>query len=474
MKLSELLITASAAAALCTGVHAQRGPLGATDLALSVRPVAELPQQPERVYIKAPGDQTTPPFEPTPTGFSHHRNQLLPALTHQIDIIGVSIGRDHVPPIDANGVMVANPGSWTAVVFSREGEPDGYAVRSYFLEESVGIDEGDVGAVVATIPEGAIRHANNEDIDALDVWLSDLYTQEKAVGEEAAPVMSTFYFTISATSITSEIHPWFGTHPISAATIFKVEWNGTSWSSPTVYKSRIDLGYTQETSVEIDGLAIDDTNDRIVVSLVVQQNSTPERAEEELMFLTGAPTNPHLVAVMRTDMTSVGSVLAPPNGGTGGGGTSAGVDAISFFDPDIPPGPTAYYLCANALFSREASPFQPAYPGGSQFRMSLFRRGSTTQSGTFNEIVVQASRASAGASGTLFVSAWFESVDQWYDFAPIAVATNQETIEFPISGIPSLGYPVFVGPTVSMDFVMLFLPSGQSPLDAPLPMRIWY
>jgi hypothetical protein len=253
-----------------------RGPFSAFPQAVS------LPLPGEQLLIKASGDGfDAVPYVAVPPGKPDFRlESLFPSGTvrNVLDLDAISTGNDNVflVPGQPGRINLGAGNVWAAIHFSVStdsiGDP-GSTVRSrvgpgigsdlfgFYVPGSLGIDPSLPGNVFVEQLFSDMNFQSGEDVDALDLMLP-LIVQDDAGASSPftvlfAPNQDKLYFSVtsaSATAIDAVEPSFFGNAPASGATLLRVVWQGTSWSSPELVKTPSELDLPD--AADIDALSV--------------------------------------------------------------------------------------------------------------------------------------------------------------------------------------------------------------------------
>jgi hypothetical protein len=363
------------------------------------------------------------------------------------DVDAFSTGNDLMPPTEGG---VIPPGEWqgAAMLFSLTNTAHGTDadMYSYVFEGSAGIPASEIGVVRTAQPAPVIDlSAKPFDVDGLDLWLAMKYGQPPPIRALIQPDMTHFYFSVSQATIDAGLAPagWFGGGPSSPATILQLSWSGTAWVGPTVYRPYDQLGL--QDADDIDALAISPEGD-IWLSLT---SSSPTQID------LGVVVNTPAGVVLLPVFDSSGLELGPALGG--GGGPTAGIDAISIFDPDgTNASANMAFATRHAFNIGEGAPFAalPPTPAPNYAGVSLTRRYEFD-----DQLVAQVSGPPAGTPTLWFLEDVTSSTvvllgsGAWGAGAP----TNELAVMFPGSAA-LLDLPAKVG-SASVAGSTMWIPS---------------
>ncbi|MFK7742235.1 MAG: hypothetical protein AB8H80_18115 [Planctomycetota bacterium] len=263
-----------------------------------------------------------------------------------LDLDDYSSGRDDLL-IDSEGVLDIDPHEWSIWSFSLRDGAVGVP-GSRIAEQAI---EGDVGAALFSyvlpgsgLPPEVVgrveRSHSRQDLGlagaaSLDV---DGIDQPIVLGLDQASIPTGFfaatepnwssllgqpklYFTVSSATVHLVPTSWWGGTTPSGATVFVVRPAATTvgWLPPVVFRSYEELGL--DPAEDIDALAIDEPNEKILFSVV-------GTARDQFLFLQlGADGTPTPIPVVKTDGTTVGSSV--------GKGGDDDVDAVCTLDPNL-------------------------------------------------------------------------------------------------------------------------------------------
>ncbi|MCA8963650.1 MAG: hypothetical protein KDC48_02125 [Planctomycetes bacterium] len=324
--------------------------------------------------------QPPSPFPAAPTAPDLQQILTLHGASN-LDIDDTSTGRDDIM-VDPNGVIQPPPNGWGVFSFSfRDGavgqpgsrlaqEPAadrGAAVFSWILPGSalpaplLGVVERSHSRFELGLPA-----AGAADVDQLDVPLALGRDQQGLIATEPGfggllPLRPAIYFTVANSSLQAVPTSWWASPGVpmlrSGATIFRTLQSPASgqWSQPQVWKHFFELGLSQ--SEDIDALALDDSSELIIFSLV-------GNARDQLLFVDPNTDVATPQPVVKQDQTPVSQAV-----GSGGGDD---IDAVCTLDPAVRGGlyfPDDFGTSCGT----PRQPFQPAlYPVGAN--ASAFRR----------------------------------------------------------------------------------------------------
>lgn len=298
-------------------------------------------------------------FATQPAGAAVHDLQAILAAHGGtgLDVDDFSTGLDWVQADDATGRVVVPQDQWAAITLSvtaaTVGHPGSRLAAEAALPEGAGaalfsyVFPG--SALPAPLVDAVERvHARTElglpaaaDLDAVD-QLMPMWEQPDLL--PLLPAVRRIYFTVDAGSVALVPVAWWGISPPpdarSGATILFVEARpGAAWSQPAIWKTPRELGLLP--SDDIDGLAIDEIDQRIVLS-----TRTPALAP--LLFLYYGTDGPVPVPLATSDGTPVGLKIGLVQ--------NDDVDAVCAMDPSV----RSHGNEPNAQFLHLGTPRPPA------------------------------------------------------------------------------------------------------------------
>lgn len=237
---------------------------------------------PSQIVMKGHGFQTTAPgvdpqFDLQAILASHGA----PVGTEVDDF---SLGLDWILADDQTGAIQVSANRWAAITFSVTNASRGAAgsriaaettatggagadVFSYVLPGSV-LPPEFVGAAhverVSDSNESGLGRMPPE-VTGLDHFLP-LYQLDPSILATLPPVVTIYFTLTSQSAMQPQVASWFANTPPSGATILATTQTRTGgWSAPRVFMTFRDLGLVQ--GDDVDGLAIDLDNQRILFSL---------------------------------------------------------------------------------------------------------------------------------------------------------------------------------------------------------------
>lgn len=293
-------LAGSLASQLVVAPEEPRGHLAGIALAVC------LPNNGGTILLKQQNDQTTPPVPfpvpPAPGIPVFTAAAMFGSWAQWVDLDAISSGNDHFPLTGSpqSGGFVADPSmggtanlGWVNMPFSvtsttTSGNNGAVGRRA----ASVGSPGGDLfslflygsnsDANTAGIPADLIDRAmfefgyehialppNGREMVAFDLFLP-LIAQGHSQATQPALLMAnpinpagyiecSLYFSVTPTSaanLTAQGANWAPAgRPLRAADVFVTSWNGTTWSTPSVFKSYTDLGLMAESN--LTSLAVD-------------------------------------------------------------------------------------------------------------------------------------------------------------------------------------------------------------------------
>jgi len=300
-----LFVCASAAEAQTVPSSSRRGLASALAAGLSSPPSDRLSSGgqllPERVLIKAPLDQATPPAAWSLTGMGTGSPQYSmdamfgPAQAALIEIDAQSIGSDIIPQVDSSGQPdLSGAMSWMGVVVSYDNEATGQVgsniqrrrqlpstrrtspgadLHSHYLAGSTGLSPTLVGRTMVEIPSEALGYSAtaDDDPDALDFGLGVLHHAQATSTLVFFQSNADYYFSVSPASADALNDLTGGSFaqgtPAHPATIYRISWDGSAWSAPVVHLdyATLELGAADD----VDGLAVDPGSGSVIFSTQV-------------------------------------------------------------------------------------------------------------------------------------------------------------------------------------------------------------
>ena len=307
-----------------------------------------------------------------------------------LDIDDYSTGRDELL-FSCDGTLAVPPNSWSVWSFSLTTTAVGEA-GSVIAEEAL---NGDVGAALFSyvLPNGSLpdevegetlrSHSRRDlglnvgdEVDGIDFQLilgldQGLNNNGAAIDVEPGfasliPATPRFYFTVSSATKHLVPAPWWSGTPQSGASVFCSTWLSPTagWSRPFVFRPFFDLGLGQND--DIDALAYDFVNDRILFSLV-------GTSRDQFLTINQCVDGPMVEPIKLANGNPVSESV--------GKGTTDDVDAVCTLDPTRPSGgPPPLHEFGNSV----GSP-RPGLLGIPQVSAAAYRRyeGGVTHFDTF-------------------------------------------------------------------------------------------
>lgn len=269
----------------------------------------------------------------------------------QLDIDDLSLGRDEILA-DSSGQLAVPANAWGLISFSLKQGATGLAGSRIAQEAALGSVGGALfswvlpGSVYPSQLVGRTERSHSRaelglpagaEVDAVDFPLmfgrdqGTLTTLEPGFGPLVGTAQ-TIYFTVSAQTASLVPSFWWGStasNVPSGANILKVTRASptASWGQPSVFRYWYDLGLQQ--GEDIDGLAVDVANNKLLVSCV-------GTARDQFLFVDMSTDGGALVPLKKQDGTPVSNSI--------GKGQNDDVDAICTLDPrlttqgQLPPG----------------------------------------------------------------------------------------------------------------------------------------
>lgn len=397
-----ILVSAAGLAAQCPE---SAGHLAGIPTALSVAHDAAVPFGGGDLLLKGSGFFSVPPGGyPNNGGPVFDFAALAKACGAQRtpDLDAMSLGLDWILADDSNGRVKVPPNRWAVLTLSvtrkSQGKvgsrirteatrPDGAAadVFSYVLpgsqlpKELVGITERAQDSREIDLGGGTQR-----EVDALDHMIP-WFTLDSVFRSRLSPTPS-WFFSVSAASLADVPTSWWGSTPPSGATIFVSTWQtrSRSWTCPRVWRNFKEIGLGEKE--DIDALAIDLGNQRMLFSTV---SAKPNPIMFQYFGADFAPALPY------TDPEG------KPISDVIGLNEFDDADAICAMDPSIRStsnggfNPTHYAI---ATPTPRALPFVPAVTG------STFREFSGGQVKLVTHVVGWPSTGPGPGAGVLFLT----------------------------------------------------------------------
>jgi hypothetical protein len=315
-----LSVVATATSAMCQGGYNERGPLGVFAQGLSLKDTRN--NRPAAIARKPAGDRLplsfgTVPFTDEPV---YSADLLIPGGV--LDIDAMSTGNDILPIVyrevdTGEGTVetyVIEPRQglfgWASIAFGY-GALDSSSgvindrqqvvgsvtadIFSYWFADSVGLPQDLVGKVMFEAGREHMRLPAEMDVMALDTYMPVI---KDSGGLPGAWIQRTdnWYFSITPESANDIRTAWCACQQyftfteadkVTAATVFRVEWDGVAWSriAPEFLPAQTNI----PAEANIDALAYDEATDRFVFSL-----QYGPFAEGHSQFQVGSTTRPPL------------------------------------------------------------------------------------------------------------------------------------------------------------------------------------
>ncbi len=274
------------------------------------------------LLVRAPGVAGGLPTSWTPQQFGSatlvHPNYSIAALTANwgaptgtpplVPVFGgTSTGGDVTPRVDGNGVLQMTGANWYALNISVGANALGLPGSLIRTRNTASGSAG--GDIFSFYPSGSVGiHASFADsvrveytreqlgvaaqLDNLDFATGVISVDPQNKVGPIVPVRDRFYFTLASSWLSAT--PWFttlGGQPVSASTIYRMTWNGTSWLAPEIAYAHAELFPNRpEGSVEIDALSVyqvpamgEAPQDRVVFSLTLASNPAGGPAYDQIL-----------------------------------------------------------------------------------------------------------------------------------------------------------------------------------------------
>ncbi len=308
---------------------------------------------------------------PNPGGgqwVNYSRTSMFGSWAQHMEINGHSSGNAIIPGLDHNGVpSVGNTGTWMSVIVSVSndslGAPGSLIRRrtqstlpgsgsrttpgsdlvGYYYGESHGLPAGLAGStLIEQVAEGMGLAGTNEDLNALDLGLG-VNTRNTATSSFLLfPTRNQYYFTVSKASV-----PGINAHasvagqefavnlggmqvPANAATIYRVTWNGSSWTTPLEFRTPTDLGLVAGVH-DLDALEV--SGNIVVYSIDKNVPSGYADLPSQLMIRQGeSGTNVPRYPLMSNDGTN--GATAEVVDKTGATDDTSNADGVCIIDPE--------------------------------------------------------------------------------------------------------------------------------------------
>lgn len=280
------------------------------------------------VLIRASGANTGKPAEWSAAAFGAaspvHPDYSMSMLTTwapaSIDVPifgGISTGGEILPTVDQNGVMMLSVDQWFALTFTVGGTSQGEAGSMIAARAALGNPGGDVISYYARGSESinpAYPHtvrleysrdqlqlqqatpttSTPREISNFDIGMGVIASDPTNRAGIMFATRDRFYFTLTKAwaDAANQLSIALGGAEPDSATIYVMQWNGTSWSAPSVLFDAEDLfgqGAVPE-EYEIDALSVgcDTTGacsspQRVILSLTPESNTSTHTFDQILV-----------------------------------------------------------------------------------------------------------------------------------------------------------------------------------------------
>ncbi len=275
------------------------------------------------VFSKDVGFKSSPPVdESSATG----PNFALLQIESQsplgfVDIDAFSIGHDWITADEFGAAKLELPRAWQAVHFSvssmSTGDDSAGAqgviqrevdcastngaksdLFSYTVPGSTGMHPSFIDRVHRALDASESGVGAIPNVDAYDYFIRT-YNEKPTQPVDLRPPLNqplsdnpTFYFSVTATSLQYTNPFWWGGMCPSGATILQTTWNGSSWSTPSVFLSYADLGLDE--CDDIDALSIDRDREGANHHMLYSKTlATTGSGESQVMFVDLESSLPH-------------------------------------------------------------------------------------------------------------------------------------------------------------------------------------
>lgn len=264
---------------------------------------------------------------------------------------GISTGGDVTPKVDAGGTLQPHPRLWFALNFTLSPGAtgtNGSLINSRY-DALPGHDvSGDVysyypfiGSTLPSVYADTVRvehtqvqlgfDSSSARVTNIDYGIGMISIDPNANLGTLMPVRNCFYFTLTKQALTSvpaghSWPVWVAGHTVNPSTIYRMEWNGTSWAAPviafdhSVLFPEVGAGLNLH-DPEIDAISVYQTDvapghDRVVFSLTLNSNVPGQTMYDQLLVFQRATGNSSTPSTYAPDCPTTALMVLPPAAAT--------------------------------------------------------------------------------------------------------------------------------------------------------------